>query len=153
MHRSKGFTLIEMLIVIAVLTILVMVALPTYQNQVLKGNRSVAKGKLLDLVAKQEQFFADNKVYSNTLDAFLGLGTTNAGVDDNYNWVATASTDSIYTLSVTTAAVGGVANMAFTLTATPVNKQTRDATTCTTLTINQSGLRGATGTLGLDCWD
>ena len=153
MKSHKGFTLIELMVVIALVAILVSVALPTYQNQVLKGNRAVAKGKLLDLVARQEQFFADNKVYSNTLDAFLGLGTTTAGVDDNYNWVATASADSIYTFSVTTAAIGGVANMSFTLTATPVNKQTRDAGSCATLTLNQAGQRGATGTLGLDCWD
>jgi len=153
MKKTKGFTLIEMLIVIAVLTILVMVALPTYQNQVLKGNRAVAKAKLLELAAKEEQFFADYKVYESTLDRFLNLGTVDVGVDDNYNWVATASTDSIYTLSVVTSSIGVVANMAFTLTATPVNGQTRDAASCATLTLNQSGLRAATGLLGQDCWD
>jgi len=151
--RSRGFTLIELMMVLVVLVILVSIALPSYRDYVLKSNRAVAKGKLLELAARQESFFADNKVYSNTLDAFLGLGTVNARVDSNYNWVPVASADGIYQVSVATAAVGGVDNMAFTLTATPVNSQARDSGKCAAFTLTDTGQRGATGSLGLDCWN
>jgi len=142
------------MMVIVILGVLVAIALPSYRNQVLKGNRAVAKAKLLELAGRQEQYFADNKFYSNTLDAFLGLGTTNAGVDDNYNWVAAGSPNAIYQLSVTTSAIGAVSNMAYVLTATPVNRQTADAGRCGSFTINQFGQRAVpSGSLGMDCWN
>jgi type IV pilus assembly protein PilE len=152
-RTTGGFTLIELMMTIVVLGILIAVALPGYRNYVLKANRAVAKGKLLELGTRQEQYFGDNKIYSNTLDVFLGLGTTNARVDANYNWVPVASTDGIYQLSVVTAAVGGVNHMAYTLTATPVNSQGDDSGKCATLTLTNTGQRGATGSLGMDCWD
>ena len=152
-RTSGGFTLIELMIVLVVLAILVTVAVPSYRNYVLKANRAVAKGKLLELASRQEQYFADNKIYSNTLDVFLGLGTTNARVDANYNWVPVTSADGIYQLSVVTAAVGGVNHMAYTLTATPVSAQADDAGKCATFTLTNTGQRAATGSLGTECWD
>ena len=153
-HKSeRGFTLIELLITIVVLGILMSIAVPAYQDQIRKSNRAVAKAKLLDLATRQEQYFADNKVYSNTLDAFLSLGAVDAGADRNYNWVAPSSAESIYTFDVVTSAVGGVSHMAYTLTATPAGSQTEDSAKCATLSITQTGQRSATGSLGANCWE
>lgn len=152
-RRGGGFTLIEMMIVVVVLGILVVIALPAYRDYVLKSNRAVAKGKLLELATRQEQYFGDNKIYSNTLDTFLALGTQNGRVDANYNWVPVTSPDGIYQVSVATSAVGGIDHMAYTLTATAVNAQADDSAKCATLTLTNTGQRGATGSLGKDCWD
>ena len=84
--RSAGFTLIELMIVVIVLGILTAIAVPAYQNSVLKGNRAVAKAKLLDVAARQEAYFGDNKVYTNSL-AFFGFPDVTMGVDDKSNWV------------------------------------------------------------------
>jgi len=145
--RSAGFTLLELMIVVIVLGILVAVAVPTYQHQVLKGNRAVAKAKLLDVAARQEVYFGDNKVYTNSL-AFFGLDEVTMGVDDKSNWVDADAPGAIYVLSLTLNNGG----MGYLATADTVNRQSRDDAKCATLTVSNTGRRDATGGLGVDCW-
>lgn len=148
-NPQRGFTLIEMMIVIIVVGILAAVALPSYRSQVLKGNRAVAKAKLLDIAAKEEVYFGDNKVYQNSLSAF-GIGAdVTAGVDQNYNWVAPDDGEAIYEISVTLSNGG----LDYTATADTVNNQSNDDDNCATLSITSSGLRSATGNLGSECWE
>jgi len=149
MMKQRGFTLIELMMVVVILAVLLAIAVPAYRDQVLKGNRAVAKAKLLDLAARQEQFIADNKVYSNTLAVFTGLATTDAGVDSNFNWLASNSAERVYTIAVTTTS----ANMNYVLTATPANAQQADAAKCGSLSITHTGARSATGSLGVECWE
>ena len=59
--KNRGFTLIEMMIVLVILGLLILVALPAYQQQILKTKRSLGKGELLEVLARQEQFFVNNK--------------------------------------------------------------------------------------------
>ena len=57
-----GFTLIELMIVVVVLTLLAAIAIPTYSNQIRKSRRSEAKSALLDLAGREERFMATNGV-------------------------------------------------------------------------------------------
>jgi type IV pilus assembly protein PilE len=145
LSRQRGVTLIELMIVVVIVAVLASVALPSYRDYVLKSNRAVAKGKLLDIAARQEAFFSDNKQYTATLS---NLGIADSGADPDSNWVAASSTDAIYTFSLAVTNSG----MSFTATATTANAQTPDDSRCATLTVTNTGQRGATGSLGMDCW-
>lgn len=150
-RREGGFTLVELMMVIVVLAILVGIALPAYQDYIRKSNRAVAKGKLLELASMQEQYFGDYKVYANTLDLFFSFGDAEVGVDSGYTFVDKDSTDSIYTISVTTSAVGTIQRMAYTLTAVPRTGSSQAADShCASFSIDNTGLKTATHA---DCWD
>jgi type IV pilus assembly protein PilE len=152
--RSAGFTLIELMIVVIVLGILTAIALPAYQDSVLKGNRAVAKAKLLEVASRQEAYFADNKTYQDSL-AFLGFPTATMGVDNNSNWVAPGSTDAVYVISVDADVVSDSDGIRYLLTADTAGRQTQDDARCATLTLTDTGQRAATPSDGLGggCWE
>ena len=62
-----GFTLIELMIVVAIVSILIMVVLPGYQNQVMRGHRSAAKAEMLEIANRQQQFLLANRAYTSNL--------------------------------------------------------------------------------------
>lgn len=146
-RRQSGFTLIELMIVVVIVAVLAAVGLPSYQDYVLKSNRAVAKTKLLELAARQEQYFADNKVYTNNL-VLLGVAANPMSVDSKGAWVAVGNSTARYLLSATIANGG----MSFTLTADTAGEQAKDDARCATLTLTETGLRGGTGSLGAACW-
>ena len=62
-HFQKGFTLMEIMIVIAIIGILASIAIPSYQDYVKKGKAAEATATLADLRIKMEQFYQDNRTY------------------------------------------------------------------------------------------
>lgn len=129
--NQKGFTLIEIMLVVAIIGILAAVATPAYQNYVIKSKRSDAMAGLQQMAAYQEKLFLANRTYSNE-----------AGV---------SSPEGNYTVTVL-AANGG---MTFVATATPVagGSQAGDSD-CTTLTLANTGKKDYTGDASSvsDCW-
>ena len=69
MKKTRGFTLIELMIAVAIVGILVAIAYPSYTNYLIKGNRANAKAYLLDVAQKQQQFLLDNRAYASTAAA------------------------------------------------------------------------------------
>ncbi|RZM85227.1 prepilin-type cleavage/methylation domain-containing protein [Pseudoalteromonas rubra] len=133
-HTEQGFTLVEMMITIAILGILASIAYPSYSEYVRRAARAEAAATLLDAANKQEQYFVDNRQYASTL-AELGLPTT---TENDYFSLQIALGDDLNSFVVTATATGG-----------PL----ADDTECTTLTINNLNIRGSTGTLAADrCW-
>ncbi len=142
MRRSNpnGFTLIELLIVIAILGVLTSIALPAYQNSVLRSNRAEAKSELLQVASDQERYFSNFNTY---VDDATPLNTPVVADRDR------TTQNGLYTISVA-ACVGGAITNCFLATATAQGEQTADA--CTTLTISNTGARGATGDTTAECW-
>lgn len=141
---QRGFTLIELMIVVAVVAILAAIAFPSYRDYVLRSNRAVAKSMLTQVADRQEQFYVSNKRYSDDLEE-LGFAADPLFVDRSGNQAATDGGNAIY--QVTLARPN---NMTFTVQAAVRNTQVKD-TKCTGFTINQAGQRTATGTAS-DCW-
>ncbi len=67
-HRSRGFTLIELMVTIAIIAILASVALPSYKDYVVRGHIPQATNGLADMRIKLEQFFQDNRTYAGACD-------------------------------------------------------------------------------------
>jgi len=65
-RSNSGFTLIELMIAVAVLGILVAIAYPSYTNYIVKANRAFAKSFLMEVAQKQQQYLLDNRGYAAT---------------------------------------------------------------------------------------
>lgn len=133
--RARGFTLIELLVVVVIVGILAMIAYPSYQDSVRKSRRSEAKTALSDLAARQQQFFNDNKTYTDQ----FGLNGLN---------VPSTTPSGYYNLSIAAGATG--LTTGFKLTATAVNAQASD-TKCATFTLDSTGVKASTPA-GNSCW-
>lgn len=74
----RGFTLIEMMIVIIIVGVLFLVGLPAYRKQVIQGNRAEGTGALLRIMDRQERYYANNfpPTYASSM---TGLGLTENG--------------------------------------------------------------------------
>jgi type IV pilus assembly protein PilE len=142
---NRGFTLIELMIVTAVIGILAMIAFPSYNQYVLRSNRTVGKTVLMKLAGQQESFFSDRKTYAPTLAALNGSYGDPSYAKRDSNIANVETGDAIYRIDLTPTANG------FLLTATAINAQAKDAK-CTTLTFDSSGQKGATGTDLTNCW-
>lgn len=120
-----GFTLLEMLIVLAITTILAAISYSSWQTSVLKVRRSEATSLLMNIAVAQEQYFYQHNQYTADLSSFFGL-----------NRSSSHSKNGFYKISIThqTQQENGIDS--FTVTATAISSQRRD-TDCQRFTINQ----------------
>lgn len=100
MRAKRGFTLIELMIVVAVITILTTIAWPSYTRYVKRGNRSDAQQFMLDISSREEAFLLDARNYTGALDS-TGLNLTRNG------WACTATTCSNPNYDITVTATAG----------------------------------------------
>ncbi|QBG37735.1 type IV pilin protein [Litorilituus sediminis] len=128
-----GFTLVEVMIVVAIISILATIAYPSYVDHVIRSNRAEALIELTRVANLQEQFFVDNNRYTDDLNE-LGLGG-----------VAYETQSANYSIASV------IANNAtqFTLTATAQHRQTQD-TGCTAITLTHTGQKDP---LQASCWE
>jgi len=140
--RSFGFTLIELMIVVAVVALIAAIAIPSYNNSILRSKREMGKAELMEVLSQQEQYFINNKQYATDLTT-LGYGANPYYIDDEGTEVASGA--SIYEISLSAATA-----TAFTVQAAPQNGQTSD-TDCATLRLSSTGTKTATGG-GSRCW-
>lgn len=142
--RSAGFTLIEIMIVIVIISILAAIAIPAYQSYLLRGGRADGKSMLLGIMQAQERFFSQNQTYTTNLGTG-GLGY--AGVAAN----AGAPSGEKRYLITAQACENNIA-LCVQLTATRQASQTAD-TECGNLIIDSRGNKSETGSSTADvCW-
>ena len=132
--RQRGLTLVELMVVVAVMAILATIAYPIYTNQVQKSRRADAKVALEAIAMAQERFYTVNGQYSAALGSLqVSTALQGGGSEQGY-----------YNLAMTNP--GGT--QFFSVTATNTGIQDDD-TNCETFTVNQLGTKTATNT---DCW-
>lgn len=134
----RGFTLIEVMIVVAIIGILAAVAYPSYTESVRRGDRSAARAALLDAQQFMERYYAANSRYSTAAD-----GTGSPALPTRLQTVPEGSPK--YDLSVSAVSLNS-----YTLTADPRST----AETCGNLTLSNTGVKGRSGTVPTiqECW-
>ena len=131
MKNSKGFTLIELMIVVAIVGIISSIAFTMYRDNVIASKRTEGRSALQQAAGTLEKCRSLYGSYNHA----------------NCNYADFASESNLYNIT------GALAASSFTLTATPVagQSQASDAD-CTTLTLTNTGVKGATGADTSDCW-
>ncbi len=76
MNKTRGFTLIELIIAVAIIGILVAIAVPSYQNHLRKGRRAEAMSFLTQVSQRQQQYLLDARTYAFGASALTDLGLT-----------------------------------------------------------------------------
>lgn len=136
MKKNRGFTLIELMITIAIVAIIAAIAVPSYTDYVRKGRRSQAVSELGRLQMTLERWRADNPSYANCAGTGCGNGTYPA-----------ASTLDHYTVAISGASATG-----YTLTATPKGAQASDACGNFIITYSNGTPVKSTSTGAERCW-
>ena len=145
LRRAAGFTLIELMVVVVIATVLLAVAIPSYQMQIRKSRRVDAKTAVLDAAGREERYFSTN-----------GSTYTATATDLGYPNFTTPVGSGYYTIAVCSPAcnAGGPAAPSYSITATPVagTSQAQDAQ-CTSFTVDSTGAQSQTGTGAAGyCW-
>jgi type IV pilus assembly protein PilE len=127
--RQRGITLLELMIVIAILALIVAIGYPSYMEQVRRANRGDAREALTLLANGQERFFATNRSYSADLTQF-GLPNSGGVVTSNQGH---------YTLSVAAGNTGSIAT-SYKLTAVPTDGTAQEKDTdCLSMSVDSAG--------------
>lgn len=138
-HFYTGFTVVELVIVIAVIAILAAVVLPTYQNAIRKSRRMDARIALSTIAQLMERYSTQNNSYVGATLASSGqppvIGTLP---------YSNLSENGIYSISIGTPTANE-----FTILATPIGDQSLDV--CSSFTLDQAGTRGP-ASLASQCW-
>ncbi len=136
---NAGFSLIELMIAVAIVAILAMIAVPSYQNQVIKGQRTDGRAALLEAAQALERCYTEHGSYKPALGCPI-----------------TFPKDSSKEYAYYTISISNHTASSFTLTATPKSGAVMKDTKCASFTLDSTGKKGATNSSSadttVDCW-
>lgn len=143
-HRETGVTLLELMIVVAIIGIIAAVAYPSYQQHVVKSWRTTATGCLMELAQGMERHFTANMTYVGAPAVAAASCALEGSMPQRYT----------FTTPATAALPVNPAAAAFLIVATPVGSQgDSDRVNCMSLSLNQAGVRSVSGTATVnECW-
>jgi len=132
--QHKGFTLLELMITVAVVGILAAISIPSYMSHMVKVRRAAAAACLMEGAQYAERSYTTNMKYAG-MEIDKAFGGCRTELNTHYELSLNAD------------------DKTYTLTATPINRQLTSDTKCGALTIDNTGAKGFTGTGELaECW-
>lgn len=102
--RSRGFTLIELMVVAAIIAILAAIAYPSYQQYVIRGKRSAAQAQMMDIANREQQYLLANRAYADKTALEAGGYALPSDVSGNYSYsisVSNSATPPTFTITFT----------------------------------------------------
>jgi type IV pilus assembly protein PilE len=159
LHRLRGFTLVELMIVVVIASILLGIAVPSYMSSIRKTRRSEAKTAIMELAGREERYLSTNPAGYTITPADLGytsFGVGNPIGTGQYYYIAVVCITPAGAASAcnTATAPSTLAGPSFVVTARPMagTSQASD-TQCTSFSVDSGGGQFATGSLPpASCW-
>lgn len=146
-YKVRGFTLIELMIVVAVIGILAAIAYPSYTSQIAKGRRADARVQIASAQQWTEKFYSEN--YNYATDTAGNASTTAFNAQPFRTSPRVGDGGALYQLTLTVPST----SQSYTITAAPVTGTSMAADPCGSFTLTNTGRRGVTGTMDvLSCW-
>ena len=109
-RSARGFTLIELMIAVAIIALLASIAIPSYRQHVIRGKRSAAKAQILDIANREEQYLLANRVYADKATLVANGYALSADVSENYTWDVTAPAAAVPVFTITLTPTGAQAS-------------------------------------------
>lgn len=135
--KKNGYTLMELLVTVAVIGVLASITIPTYKSYSVKTRRSEGRAFAMEIMQRQEKYYTENNTYTINLSQLGYSSSTPTSERSYYKVTATAASD-------------GIANNVI-LTSVPQGTQASD-TECGSFIINSNGSK-STSTSSTTCWN
>jgi type IV pilus assembly protein PilE len=105
-RRTAGFTLVELMIVVAILAILAAVAMPSYTQYIIRGKRATAQAEMMNIANREEQFLLANRAYADKATLEANGYALPSEVSTNYSYDVTTGAGTVPSYTITLTAIG-----------------------------------------------